>query len=377
MDLDFLNASPKRVLVVDDELSVREILAEGLAAAGYETFTAGSASEAIALLERERVHLVLSDIEMPGATGLELLGQIKEQDSELDVVMVTGVVDATIAINAIRQGASDYVTKPFNLDEVQIVVERTLEKRRLVLENRAYQEHLEELVERRTQEVIEKKHEVERLYEDLQESYESTLQALVTALDFRDNETQGHSYRVVQYAVLVAEALQVTEEELIWIRRGAILHDVGKIGIADSVLRKPGKLDPAEWDEMRKHPEMGYRMLRRIRFLEPALDIVLCHQERFDGSGYPRGLKGERIPLGARIFAVVDTFDAMTSDRPYRSALSIEAARDEIRAWSGRQFDPRVVEAFLRIDAEHWRKIREEVHRHMLDLEDQIRSVVN
>ena len=351
MNLEFLKASPKRVLVVDDELSVREILSEGLASAGYQTFSAAGAAEAIELLEQERVHLVLSDIEMPGGSGLELLERIKERDSELDVVMVTGVVDATTAINAIRQGASDYVTKPFNLDEVQIVVERTLDKRRLVLENRAYQEHLEELVGRRTQEVIEKKHEVERLYEDLQESYESTLQALVTALDFRDNETQGHSYRVVQYAVLVAEALTVSAEELTWIRRGAILHDVGKIGIADSVLRKPGKLDPSEWEEMRKHPEMGYRMLRRIRFLEPALDIVLCHQERFDGSGYPRGLKGEEIPLGARIFAVVDTFDAMTSDRPYRAALSIDTARDEIRDWSGRQFDPRVVEAFLSIDA--------------------------
>jgi HD-GYP domain-containing protein (c-di-GMP phosphodiesterase class II) len=174
----------------------------------------------------------------------------------------------------------------------------------------------------------------------------------------------------VEYASLVAGGIGVDEDELTWIRRGAILHDVGKIGISDATLRKPGKLDPAEWEEMRKHPEMGYRMLEPIRFLRPALDVVLCHQERYDGSGYPRGLKGDDIPLGARIFAVVDTFDAMTSDRPYRAALSIDTAREEIRAWSGRQFDPRVVEAFLAIDEKNWREIRERVHRRVAALDE-------
>jgi putative nucleotidyltransferase with HDIG domain len=376
MKSEFYKIQPKRLLIVDDELSVREILAEGLAALGYETVSVGSADEAFERARGEPFHLVLSDIEMPGATGLELLARLKAHDPELDVVMVTGVIDATTAIGAIRQGASDYVTKPFNLDEVQIVIDRTLEKRRLVLENRAYQEHLEELVEQRTREVLEKKQQVEQLYEELQESYESTLQALVTALDFRDNETQGHSYRVVEYAVLVAQRLGVEEPELTWIRRGAILHDVGKIGVSDIVLRKPGKLDPDEWEEMRKHPEIGYRMLERIRFLKPALDIVLSHQERFDGSGYPRGLAGDDIPLGARIFAVVDTFDAMTSDRPYRTALSIDAARDELIEWSGRQFDPRVVEAFLTIEQETWHEIRNRVHQEVTALEEQVRRVL-
>ncbi|HKQ63133.1 MAG TPA: HD domain-containing phosphohydrolase [Candidatus Polarisedimenticolaceae bacterium] len=366
----------KRILVVDDELSVREILAEGLEAAGYETLSAASAADALDLLQRDSVDLVLTDIEMPGQTGLDLLRRVKREHADLDVIMVTGVVDADTAIHAIRQGASDYVTKPFNLEEVQIVVERTLEKRRLILENRAYQERLEELVAVRTQELLEKKQEVERLYRELESSYESTLQALVTALDFRDNETQGHSFRVVEYAMLVAERMGVQASELTWIRRGAILHDVGKIGVADAVLRKPGKLDPDEWEQMKKHPEMGYRMLQHIRFLEPALDIVLCHQERYDGSGYPRGLAGEQIPLGARIFSVVDTFDAMTSDRPYRAALSIQTARDEIRAWSGRQFDPRVAEAFLGIEEQAWNEIRERVHREVTALEDQVRRVL-
>jgi response regulator RpfG family c-di-GMP phosphodiesterase len=376
MDLEFLSSSPKRLLIVDDELSVREVLAEGMSAFGYETAMAGSASEAFDLLRREQFHLVLSDIEMPGENGLALMKRTKAEDGDLDFVMVTGVIDASTAINSIRQGASDYVTKPFNLEEVQIVVERTIEKRRLILENRAHQKHLEVLVAQRTQQVLEKKQEVERLYEDLQESYESTLQALVTALDFRDNETQGHSHRVVEYAVQVATKLNIVEPELSWIRRGAILHDVGKIGISDAILRKPGKLDPEEWEEMRRHPELGYRMLKRIRFLEPALDIVYCHQERYDGSGYPRQLKGEDIPLGARIFSVVDTFDAMTSDRPYRAALSIAEARDEIKTWSGRQFDPKVADAFLSIDAETWLEIRERIHEKVSATKGQVTPVM-
>jgi putative two-component system response regulator len=376
MELEFLNSSPKRLLIVDDELSVREVLAEGMAAFGYETRMAGSASEAFEMLRREPVHLILSDIEMPGENGLALLKKVKAYDDELDVVMVTGVIDASTAINSIRQGASDYVTKPFNLEEVQIVIDRTIEKRRLILENRAHQKHLEVLVAQRTQQVLEKKREVERLYEDLQESYESTLQALVTALDFRDNETQGHSHRVVEYAVQVAVKLGVEEPELSWIRRGAILHDVGKIGVSDAILRKPGKLDPEEWEEMRRHPEMGYHMLKRIRFLAPALDIVYCHQERYDGSGYPRQLKEEGIPLGARIFAVVDTFDAMTSDRPYRAALSITEAREEIKTWSGRQFDPQVADAFLSIDADTWLEIRERIHRQVSAMRGQAAPVM-
>ncbi len=357
-----------RLLVVDDDQSIREVLAEGLHSLGYEVVTASDAEEAFRSLESRGLRLVLSDVDMPGQNGIELLRRIKRADADVDVIMVTGVVDVDTAIAAIRQGASDYVTKPFNLQEVALVVERTLEKRRLILENRAYQLHLEEMVAARTAELAQKKEEVERLYRELEVSYESTLQALVTALDYRDNETLGHSRRVVEYAVLVADRVGVKEPELSWVRRGAILHDVGKIGVPDAVLRKPGRLDPGEWEEMRKHPEMGYEMLRHIPFLAPALDVVLSHQERWDGSGYPRGLRGEGIPLGARIFAVVDTFDAMTSDRPYRRALPIRAARDEIQRFSGVQFDPAVAEAFLSIEEGSLNEIRERVHREVQSL---------
>lgn len=351
------------LLVVDDDRSIRDVLADGLGALGYRVATAENAGKAMEALQAGEFRLVLTDIDMPGENGIELLRKIKSSDPDVDVIMVTGVVDVDTAIGAIRQGASDYVTKPFNLAEVGLVVERTLEKRRLILENRAYQQHLEDMVAARTAELAQKKEEVEALYRQLESSYESTLQALVTALDYRDNETQGHSRRVVEYAVLLAGKIGVREPELSWVRRGAILHDVGKIGVPDAVLKKAGPLDPQEWEQMRKHPEMGHAMLRHVAFLRPALDIVLCHQERWDGSGYPRGLKGEEIPLGARIFAVVDTFDAMTSDRPYRSALSIREAREEIRRFSGIQFDPIVAETFLSIPERVWKEIRERVHR--------------
>ena len=340
---------PVHIVVTDDELSIREVLAEGLQSFGFAVRQAGSAAEAFELVKGGGVDLVLSDIDMPGESGLSLLKRVKDRDADVEVIMVTGVVDLEVAIGAIRQGAADYVTKPFNLEEVQIVVERTLEKRRLIRENREYQHTLERKVEERTRE--------------LEESYESTLEAMITALDFRDNETMGHSRRVVEYAVIVARTMAVGEPELTWIRRGAILHDVGKIGVSDAILRKPGKLNAEEWEEMKRHPEMGYRMLKHIRFLAPALEIVHCHQERWDGSGYPRGLKGLAIPLGARIFAAVDTFDAMTSDRPYRAALPIQAARDEIRKFSGSQFDPAIAAAFLSIDENVWVDIRTRVHR--------------
>lgn len=338
-----------QILVADDEPAIRDVLAEGLASFGYVVTQAGTAAEAFDAVARGGIDLILSDIDMPGESGLSLLRRVKEHDGDVEMIMVTGVVDLEVATGAIRQGAADYVSKPFNLEEVQIVVERTLEKRRLIRENREYQLLLERKVEERTRE--------------LEESYESTLEAMITALDFRDNETMGHSRRVVEYAVIVARTMGVVEPELTWIRRGAILHDVGKIGVSDTILKKPGKLDAAEWEEMKRHPDMGFQMLKHIRFLAPALDIVYCHQERWDGSGYPRGLKGEAIPLGARIFAAVDTFDAMTSDRPYRAALTIGAARDEIRRFSAIQFDPTVAAAFLSIDEGVWRDIRERVHR--------------
>ncbi len=343
------------ILVVDDEPAIRDLLFEGLKDSGFECSVAANGSEALEALRRRCFALVLSDIDMPGMDGVKLLQRVKEAHPDVEFVMITGVVDVEVALRAMRMGANDYLTKPFNLEEVRLTVERALEKRRLVLENREYQRDLEAKVAERTVEVVLKRREVEELYEKLQISYETTLEALAAALDTRDTETQGHSVRVSEYTVVIARRMGVEEPELTEVRRGALLHDVGKIGIPDAVLRKPGKLTADEWREMKQHPEIGGRILSGIKFLEKSLPIVMAHQERFDGSGYPQGLKGDEIPLGARIFAVVDTLDAMTSDRPYRKALRYEDAREEIVRNSGIQFDPKVVEVFLSIPPEEWK----------------------
>ena len=352
---------PSRILVVDDEQAIRDVLSEGLSASGYDCEIACDGIEALGKLQGNGFNLVVSDIDMPEMDGVALLQEIKKIHPDTEVIMLTGVVDVDTAINSIRLGANDYLTKPFNLAEVRITVERALEKRRLILENREYQRHLETRVQERTAELQRKNHEVEELYQRIANAYQMTLEALATALDTRDSETMGHSLRVAAYTNYIAERMGIEGPVLTEIYRGALLHDFGKIGVPDAILRKPGKLTPEEWVEMRKHPEIGYRILHGINFLENSRQIVLSHQERFDGTGYPRNLKGDEIPLGARIFCVADTLDAMTSDRPYRKALPYETARAEIEKYSGTQFDPEVVKVFLKIPKDDWLRIQQRV----------------
>jgi putative nucleotidyltransferase with HDIG domain len=356
------------ILVVDDEPAIREVLAEGLISAGYPCSTASDATEAMNKLRSVRFQVVLSDIRMPGMSGIDLLNQIKDYNPDIDVVMVTGVVDTDTALGTLRNGACDYVLKPFNLGDVLLTVDRIVEKRNLIEENRSYQSDLEAKVAEKTEELTRKNREIESLFGELkvafnqiQQTYETTLEALIAALDSRDRETQGHSMRVAEYTALIARHMGISEPELTDIRRGALLHDVGKIGIPDAILRKPGPLDEEEWKVMRLHPQLGYDMLKGITFLEGAIPIVLSHQERFDGTGYPGRLKGENIPLGARIFSVVDTYDAITSTRPYRAGRPYEVARDEIIKFSGVQFDPGVVETFLKIPQHEFHAIRDRI----------------
>lgn len=328
------------ILIVDDEVTMREVLFRNLKAGGYVTRAAGSVTEAMAVLDREPADLVLSDVMMPGGTGLELLEQIKTRHPDTAVIMVTALADIQAAIDALKLGASDYLLKPFSLDQVDLSVSRALTQRRLILENRAYQAELE-------RKVAEKTRELTRALEEMEQTYDATIEVLGTALDYRDSETEGHCERVTRYTVALARAMGCTPEQVKQIERGAYLHDLGKIGIPDAILLKPGKLTREEWVVMQSHAEKGYLMLRDIAFLKEAAEIVYTHQERYDGTGYPRGLRGEEIPLGARIFAVADTLDAMTSDRPYRKGLSFKASLDEVQRYSGTQFDPTVVEAFV------------------------------
>jgi putative nucleotidyltransferase with HDIG domain len=311
--------------------------------------------QALSLLESgEEFQLILSDLMMAELDGIGLLERARERYPDTPVIMVTAVHDISVALAAIRNGAYDYLLKPFEREQLLVTARRALENRRLKLENRAYQTNLEALVAARTE-------QLRRAMQDLERSYDITLEALGDALDLKDAETEGHSKRVTAFTIAIARAMGLTGDRIRIIARGAFLHDVGKMAIPDAILRKPGKLDEAEVSIMREHACRGYRMLRKIPFLREAAEIVYAHQERWDGTGYPRGLKGEQIPLGARIFAVADTLDAIRSNRPYRPAQSFAIARDEITRWSGRQFDPQVVETFLAMPESIWEDLRQEI----------------
>ena len=347
---------PDRILVVDDEEAIREIVCAILSAAGYSWKQASSGMEALAVLNSgETFELMLSDLMMADLDGIGLLERTKERFPDMPVVMVTAVHDISVALAAIRNGAYDYLLKPFEREQLLNAVGRALENRRLKMENRTYQANLEGLVEKRTD-------QLQAALADLERSYDITLEALGDALDLRDAETEGHSRRVTAFTIAIARAMGVPREQILIIARGAFLHDFGKVAIPDKILFKPGKLDEKEKEIMREHCYHGYQMLKKIPFLADACEIVYSHQEHFDGSGYPRNLKGKEIPLGARIFAVADTLDAIISNRPYRPARSFADARKEIMAWSGRQFDPEVVDAFTKMSDDVFEDLRREIN---------------
>ncbi len=344
-----------RVLIVDDEEAIREIVSSMLTAAHYKCSQAGSGLQALALLESgEEFELMLSDLMMADLDGIGLLERTKERFPDLPVVMVTAVHDVSVALAAIRNGAYDYLLKPFEREQLLATVRRALENRRLKLENRAYQTNLESLVTAKTE-------QLRKAIGTLERSYDITLEALGDALDLKDAETEGHSKRVTAFTIAIARAIGLSSDQIRVIARGAFLHDIGKMAIPDAILRKPGALTSDEVVIMREHCYRGYQMLRKIPFLAEAAEIVYSHQERFDGTGYPRGLKGEGIPLGARLFSVADTLDAITSNRPYRPAQTLDAAMTEIQKWSGRQFDPEVVKVFISMPQNIWDDLRKEI----------------
>lgn len=353
-----METKPKsgRVLVVDDEAAVCKVLAVKLRQSGFEADCSTSGKEALEQLAHNSYDAIISDLNMPELSGLELLEQVKKDRRHMAFLMATGVADIHIGIKAMQQGADDYQLKPFQLDAVVASLQRALEKKRMEKELEEYRLHLEQMVDQRTKQLSAALKRIELTYDD-------TLEALGAALDLRDNETAGHSRRVTRYSETIAEKIGVTGEELKNIVRGAYLHDIGKIAIPDAILLKPDKLDAQETAIMQSHARIGYELVKRILFLAQAADIVLTHQERYDGTGYPQGLVGVEIPLGSRIFSVADTLDAMTSDRPYRKALPFSAAHEEIARQSGRQFDPKVVEVFLAQGSEFWEHVRLEINR--------------
>jgi response regulator RpfG family c-di-GMP phosphodiesterase len=326
---------PRNILIVDDDWQVREVLQEIFVSAGYTCHVAGDGKEGLEVFRATRPPLTLTDLKMPVMDGLTLLRAIRHADDDAAVIVLTGAADVKTAIDSLKLGANDFIMKPVNVDELLIAADRALERRGLLVERREYQARLEQRVEEATR--------------SLEHAYHQTLEALGAALDSRDVGTESHSRRVHGYSLALAREHRVPETEIADLAHGVLLHDIGKIGIPDAILLKPGKLTGDEWQVMRTHPEIGKRLIEKIPFLHGAIPVVWCHHEKWDGSGYPRGLAADGIPLHARIFSVVDAFDAMTFDRPYSKAVPFEDALAEIKRCAGGHFDPAVVESFLRV----------------------------
>jgi putative nucleotidyltransferase with HDIG domain len=291
--------------------------------------------------------VVISDLRMPGMSGMEFLAKVRRAYPHVAFLVSTGVDDLDVGVEAMRGGADDYLVKPLQETAVVASLQRAVHKRQLEQQVESYRQHLEDMVADRTSQLREVLQQVER-------SYENTLQALGAAIDLRDSATAGHSQRVCRYSVEIARAMHWSKTQLAVLARGAYLHDIGKLGIPDGILLKPGPLTPDERKLMQRHSKVGFDLVKDIAFLADAAEIVLAHHERYDGSGYPQGLKADEILLSARVFAVADTLDAITSDRPYRRASSFESAREAIRVESGRLFDPEVVRVFLGVPTETW-----------------------
>ena len=329
-----MTAKQEKILIVDDEQTIRRLLKQILSNKGYHCQEAGNAEEALEKLRNNAISLVLLDIKMPGKSGIELLPEIKTGYPDTAVIMATAVTEISVAIQCLKHGADDYIFKPFNLDEVSLVVQRALEKRHLHLEIREYQQYLEEKVKEQTG-------EIRRLFL-------GAIEALVFALEAKDRYTGGHSRRVTSMALALGEELVLSPDDMEDLRWGSLLHDVGKIAVDQLIQNKPGKLTQEEYEHIMIHAHVGAGIVQPV-VNEKVVEMIAHHHDRYDGSGLHQATVGSDIPLAARILAVADAFDAMTSDRPYRPAMSREEALDEIKRCVTTQFDPVIADAFLKI----------------------------
>jgi putative nucleotidyltransferase with HDIG domain len=326
----------QKILIVDDEPMIRRLLHIKLLRQGYRCEEASNAIEALDKMGSYTADLIMLDMKMPGMSGMELLTDLKVKYPDTAVIMATAVAEANLAIQCMRLGADDYITKPFNLDEVSLNVEKTLEKRMLERQIKEYQEQLQQKVEQQTG-------EIRRLFL-------GSIEALVFALEAKDKYTAGHSRRVTEIALAIGRELRLSDEDLENLRWGSLLHDVGKIAVDHFVQNKPGKLTPVEYEHIMIHAHVGAGIVKHV-VNEKVVEIVEHHHDYYNGAGLHQVIAGEDIPLGARILTIADSFDAMTSDRPYRPAMPVEAARQEIKRCIGTQFDPVVANAFLKIDS--------------------------
>jgi putative two-component system response regulator len=338
------------ILVIDDEEVICNLIKDTLIEKGYSVTTFQDAKRGIEAVRKNSFDAILVDLKMPEIDGLGILKEIKPRVTENVVIMITGYPSFETVKEALHLGAFAYIAKPFNLDELCFTIHRAVTFHRLNLENKRLTAQLAQeniILEKK---ILEKSYDLRVLYQRLQETYMHTVKALAQAIDAKDRYTHGHSENVTKYALMIAQEMGLKSEEIEEIRGACQLHDLGKIGIHDYILTKPGKLTPEEWEEVKLHSLKGAEILKPLDFLDGIIDLVRQHHERHDGKGYPYGLAGEQIKTGARIIAIADAFDAMTSERPYRERpLTKEGAIEEIKKSSGTQFDPKVVEAFSRI----------------------------
>jgi len=330
-----------RILIVDDEELICRLLAQRLTSEGYACVTANNGREALSHFYKDTFSLIISDIRMPEMDGIELLKRVKDLNPNMMVIMVTAYPELDMAVEAMRLGAYDFIIKPADLDLILLSVRKALEKRRLEEELEAYHKHLERLVEERTA-------GLRQAYRVLKKAHFDSVKVLAEAIDAKDPYTRGHSDRVRRMSLKIAGHLGFLEERLESLEYGALLHDIGKIGIKDEVLQKPGALNPGEYQYIQEHTLIGVKIVEGIDFFKDKIPMIRCHHEYFDGSGYPDGLVGETIPLEARIITVPDAFDAMASLRPHRRAMPLEEVLMELEKGRAKQFDPEVLEIFLR-----------------------------
>jgi putative two-component system response regulator len=328
-----MSSQRETLLIVDDEAAITMLLRQKLSKEGYQCEEAHNAEQALNKMATAPIALVMLDIKMPGKSGIELLPEIKSGFPDTVVIMATAVNDINVAIQCLKQGADDYICKPFNLDEVSLSIQRALENRRLQLELREYQQFLEEKVE-------------EQMIE-MRKLFLGAIEALVSALEAKDKYTGGHSRRVTEIALALGKELGLSIPDMEDLRWGSLLHDIGKIAIDEAIQNKPDKLTREEYEHIMTHAHVGANIVGPV-VNGKITKVIEHHHDHYDGSGLHQVIAGSDIPLGARILAVADAFDAMISDRPYRSAMSVTEAVDEIKRCAGTQFDPVIVAAFFK-----------------------------
>lgn len=340
----------ERILIADDDENFRDVMKLLVENMGYVSDIAVDGMDCLSKFSHNPVYdVVLLDISMPNLDGIQTTKKLKEIYPDVTVIIISGSKDPELIRRTLKAGAFDYLFKPFELIEAESAIQSAIDRARLLRENSDFQDNLKNKVREQTQEII-------GLYAD-------TMKAMIQALDMREKESLYHSYRVTEYALSFAKKLNLSKSRLSILAKAALLHDIGKIGVPDSILLKPGELTDDEWNIMKKHPHFGYEFVKKIKFLEDSADIVLNHHERFDGKGYPNGYKAELIPYEARIFSIVDTLDALTSKRIYREPISFEEAKEYIKSSSSAKFDPELVNIYVNIPDQEWSDVRDIVDR--------------